>query len=343
MAEPARRTPADLGWTGEVHVHMWDPLLDDGAVVTFNMIVSAHRVAVDRDREKEIRREARELRRLLRVKFERQHGPIQNSYFCGHVQGGAAIVERDGNRELHTILNSSLDRLVALEAECHALAHQLRTALSRVPGQLEPLTDALFSAMTRVLAAADLAERTDVPDEVRIAALNAAELEFAHAGVRVRAAIQRQARFVYFQGALAGTVVALGIGAGLGMLSAHYWSANVNTAALVAAMVFGALGAVVSVFQRISTDRLVLDFNASGWQLRSLGALRPAVGAIFGTVAQFALATGLLGTTGPPAATSFGVFALIGFAAGFSERFATDMVERAGKVIAATAPEPPAS
>jgi hypothetical protein len=28
------------------------------------------------------------------------------------------------------------------------------------------------------------------------------------------------------------------------------------------------------------------------------------------------------------------VFALIGFAAGFSERFATDMVERAGRVLA---------
>ena len=96
-------------------------------------------------------------------------------------------------------------------------------------------------------------------------------------------------------------------------------------------------------FQRISTGKSVLDFNASRWQLGALGALRPFVGAIFGTVTQFALASGLLGTTNVPTTTSFGVFALIGFAAGFSERFATDMVERAGQVLAGTAPEPPQS
>jgi hypothetical protein len=44
---------------------------------------------------------------------------------------------------------------------------------------------------------------------------------------------------------------------------------------------------------------------------------------------------------GSVATTPFGLFAVIGFAAGFSERFATDMVERAGKVIEKLNPPSP--
>jgi hypothetical protein len=61
------------------------------------------------------------------------------------------------------------------------------------------------------------------------------------------------------------------------------------------------------------------------------------VGAVFGAVAHFGLGAGLLGSTDRPVAT-VGVFAIVGFAAGFSERFAKDMVERAGQVLADGAP-----
>jgi hypothetical protein len=341
------RTPADYGWTEPTRVHLWDPLLDNGARVTFGNVVSAHQLATSRERDPEVREEARLLKRHLRAKFEQQVGPIQNSFFCGRVRGGVAIVERTTptgpSRELHTVLNSSVASLVALEAECHALAHQTRDAFCGTPAALDQqrlLTDAVYSAMTRVLSAADLAAQATDLDGVD-AAVATARAEVAHVSTRVHTAIQRQARFVYFQGALIGSVVTLAVCVVLGLLSARFWAGNVNTPALVAAMLFGALGAVVSVFQRISTGGLVLDFNASRGQLRWLGALRPAVGAVFGTVAQFALATGLLGTTNVPTATSFGVFAIIGFAAGFTERFATDMVERAGQMLAIAEPQPP--
>ena len=319
------RTPADFGWTERPRVSaLWDPLLDENARVTLGMVASAHHLAVSHDRP-EVRDEARLLKRHLRAKFERQQGPIRNSYFCQHLPGAIAMIEEP--LAVHTVLNIDNDRLVALEADCHALAHQAHTAFAGSRAQ-QPLTDAIYSAMTRVLAAADITdEATLVP------ALAAAEAEVEHVRKRVRVAIQRQARFVYFQGALAGTVVAIVICVVLGMVSARFWADHVDTGALVVAALFGALGAVVSVFQRISTGKLTLDFNASRWQLLSLGGLRPLVGAIFGTVAQFALGAGLFGTGDRPA-TALGAFALIGFAAGFSERFATDMVERAGQVLA---------
>ncbi len=136
--------------------------------------------------------------------------------------------------------------------------------------------------MTRVLAAADA-----TTDE----SLTAAETEIEHLRKRVRVAIQRQARFVYLQGWLYGTVVAV-----------------------------------------VLCVQLTLDFNAFRGRLLALGGLRPLVGAVFGAVAQFALGAGLFGADLAP--TAVGVFALIGFAAGFSERFATDMVERAGHGLA---------
>jgi hypothetical protein len=370
------RTHDDFGWTERPRLPaLWEPLLDDSARVSLGMVASAHHLAVSHDRP-EVREEARLLKRHLRAKFERQQGPIRNSYFCQRLPGGIAVIEEPV--ALHTVLNSDNDRLVALEADCHALAHQVHTAFAGSRSQ-QPLTDGIYSAMTRVLAAADTAQKnapptalgaaaqggatsapaadtaqgnvppalavaaqegaTSAPAEDIAPALAAAEAEVEHVRKRVEIAIQRQARFVYFQGALYGTVVAAVICVLLGLVSARFWADHIDTGALVASALFGALGAVVSVFQRISTGQLTLDFNASRGQLLSLGGLRPLVGAVFGTVAQFALGAGLFGVADRPA-TALGVFALIGFAAGFSERFATDMVERAGQVLAGQPTKP---
>jgi hypothetical protein len=273
-----------------------------------------------------VRDEAKLLKRHLRARFEEWQGPIRNSYFCRHLPGAIAMIEDPV--ALHTVLNSDNDRLVALEADCHALTHQVQNAFTE-PASRQALIDGIYSAMTRVLAAADVDQADLAP------ALAAAEAEVDHMRTRVRVAIQRQARFVYFQGTLFGTLAAIIVCVVLGMVGSRYWANHLDTAALVIAALFGALGAVVSVFQRISTGKLTLDFNAARWQLLSLGSLRPLVGSIFGAVAQFALGAGLFGTGDRPA-TALGVFALIGFAAGFSERFATDMVERAGQVLAST-------
>lgn len=365
------RTPADLGWTGKVLLpRLWEPLLDEDARVTLGRVASAH-FFVMTDERSHVRAEARVLERCLREKFERQQGSLRNSYFCELLPGAIAMTEEP--IALHTVLNSDNDRLVALEADCNALAHQTSTAFGRSRGQL-PLVDAIYSAMTRVLAAADVAARaagsatntvdsatepvdTDADTAADDAAREGARAELAaavatagtevdHVSRRVRVAVQRQARFVYFQGALGGTVVAVGVCVLLGLVGSRYWANHIDTSALVASALFGALGAVVSVFQRISAGRLTLDYNASPWQLLSLGGLRPLVGSVFGTVAQFALGAGLFGVGGARPVSVTGVFALIGFAAGFSERFATDMVERAGRVLTGPPdsqdrPEPP--
>jgi hypothetical protein len=236
------------------------------------------------------------------------------------------------------VLNSPDAELVRLESACATLADQA-TATFSDPNQVRVTTDAVFSVMTRVLAAADVLARTTSTPLERRTAEQAAQVELAATGRRVRAMIQRQARFTYFLGALAGTVLALALCALLGVVIARNWWTVVSTPAVVAASTFGALGALTSVFQRMSTGRLLLDFNVGTGQLVLLGSLRPFVGAVLGTVLQFALVGGVL--SGGPTRTeagTFGFFALVGFAAGFSERFATDMIERAGRVLEGTIP-----
>jgi hypothetical protein len=333
-------TPAALGWTGAVRLpDLWDLVTDPRARVGFGKVVLAHDVPRTHP---EVTDEALHLERLLRERFEEQQGAIQNSFFCAHLRGGAALVERSTGgaaveRRLHTVLNSDIGDLVGMESECVLAVDQANSALHRpaLADSLRMASDAVYSAMTRVLTAADLWADPSGAHDARLGGLAAARAEVDAARARVRATIQRQARFIYFQGTLAGAALAVVVAIVLGLLADRYWRAEVSAPALIGSTVFGALGAVVSVFQRMSTGALLLDFNASRAQLVWLGSLRPAIGSIFGVVVQFALVGGLLGSlsAGKTPGAPFGLFALIGFLSGFSERFATDMVERAGQVI----------
>jgi hypothetical protein len=85
----------------------------------------------------------------------------------------------------------------------------------------------------------------------------------------------------------------------------------------------GALGAVVSVMTRMRQERgLTLDYEVGQGLIIMLGGFRPVLGAIFGVLAYFALASDFLGITPPSPGTAFFSYALFAFAAGFSERFA---------------------
>ena len=338
------------GWSAPIRLpQLWEPLCAPGGQVTFGMLVAAREHIWDGM----LQSEALAVSRLLRERFEAQHGTIQNSYFCRYARGGCAVTEQasggsraGATRALHSVLNSSTSQLITLEARCTVLAENAAAAFAQQAGsrtQLRVSTDRVYSVMTRVLGAADTTARPDATPQEQAAALDAARVEFAVASRTVNASVQRQARFVYFQGVLLGGALAILVCAGIGLLDAARWAAVVSPGSLVAATLFGALGAVASVFQRMSTGHLVLDFNASRGQLVILGAVRPFIGAVFGVVVQFILVATVLGTapTGRSAAAGFATFAIAGFASGFSERFATDMIERAGSVIVGTAPPTP--
>jgi hypothetical protein len=76
---------------------------------------------------------------------------------------------------------------------------------------------------------------------------------------------------------------------------------------------------------RLSTGSVRLDWEFGKDTLRTLGALRPFVGAVFGLITFLALKSGIVDlTVGDKNNTYY--YIVFAFVAGFSERFAQDML-----------------
>ena len=204
----------------------------------------------------------------------------------------------------------------------------------------------LYVVLARVIVAASVLEKKRATQRERDDALAAARAQWKTARASVEEMIQRQARFEYFEGVGLGALITIPILAAAGWASVHYGANQLSQpgapGSLTAALIGGAAGAVISVTQRMTTQTktpLVIDFTAPKQQKIALGALRPIVGAVFGAVVYFAIIGGLLAVqarTGKDASIAVAFFAVAGFAAGFSERFASDVLQRASSGILPT-------
>ncbi len=127
-----------------------------------------------------------------------------------------------------------------------------------------------------------------------------------------------QAQIVYFAGMALVVVVLSAIAA--------IWL-SLTWAAPVAALVAGAIGALVSVVQRINSGQFDLDYDVGRPYALFLGGLRPLIGGAFAMVITFAFTGGLLhlpvaeNETKPDRRLALLV---LSFLAGFSERWAQD-------------------
>jgi hypothetical protein len=146
-----------------------------------------------------------------------------------------------------------------------------------------------------------------------------------HAAGDLDRAAQRTAREDYLRGISVGVVallvVCLAGGGILAIADVPAWTGI--------ALLGGGVGAVVSVFQRITTNRLRLDPTTGADMLVKLGSVRPFIGAAFG-MALFALLVGgwLLEVEMD---SKLGFYAALGFLAGFNERFAQDMLSQSAQ------------
>src|SRR5215467_10707071 len=69
---------------------------------------------------------------------------------------------------------------------------------------------------------------------------------------------------------------------------------SITWATPVAALIGGAIGAVVSVVQRINSGSFELDYDVGGPYIFFLGGLRPLIGGAFAVAISFAFDGGLL-------------------------------------------------
>jgi hypothetical protein len=147
--------------------------------------------------------------------------------------------------------------------------------------------------------------------------------ELAAAEDRFQAAAQRTAQSRYWHGAVIGTCILAVICA---LLGAVFWGRG-TSAAYGVALPAGGLGAIVSLLQRMSSGKLILDIDASRDLLEVFGAVRPFIGAVFGLAVMALLIGGLVPAIHVPTGHELAFFAGVGFLAGFNERWAQDMLK----------------
>ena len=82
----------------------------------------------------------------------------------------------------------------------------------------------------------------------------------------------------------------------------------------------------MSVMSRMSAGTVRVDWEFGKDTLRTLGALRPFVGAVFGLMTFLALKSGVVGLQLNGGGDNSYYFIIFAFAAGFSERLAQDML-----------------
>jgi hypothetical protein len=264
--------------------------------------------------------------------FEAAHGHITHSFYCRRVTAAAVLTDRHQLWVIHPPLEPNVLPIADLLFECD----RLNTEADRVLVGKERSTDLqttkilIYGALVKSLALLD-SQLGPAPKE--IIELHKRELEQA-AHYYLRAA-SRYAKFDYFVGMLVGIFVCLLVIA----LGALVWvlfgfDAYIGKI-LVGCLVAGGIGAVISVLSRMTFGELVLDYEAGRRLLTMFGGFRPVIGMAFGAAMWVMAGSGVL-ALGPSEASKIPYFQiLIAFLAGFSERWAQDMLGRTADQIGA--------
>ena len=284
---------------------------------------------------------AEERYRQFEERFEARHGAIVAAYWCKTEASGVALTIKrrpwvlpDVVR-LHWATNWSTQdkpKLMRLLYGFESLSVRVQEVLRDTSQRLA--MQSLFTMISFVLGFAESGRaKSDraVAEVERLAKEQLAKIETYYHDAAVRSG-----QIVYLSGMLLGMIpTALLVVLALVLRLADPSNTSVRQGILCFAA--GSVGALMSVMSRMNSGKVKVDWEFGKDTLRTVGALRPFVGAVFGLITFFALKSGVLAldiTNHESKSTYF--YILFAFAAGFSERFAQDML--AGSTIAAAVP-----
>jgi hypothetical protein len=292
--------------------------------VSFSELVYAH---FDWWKARESGAEAQALARYdtARRAFEARHGEIVSAYWCSHVESAVALTELRRARGwlgptwgFHRESDWATKSSPAVAAElhrCDELAVRANTVLTGVRQRI--CMRLVVAAASHLLSLVD--ERAAKTEDSAVAeTLDHERAAIDEAEKYYRGAANGQAQMVYFGGMATVAIV-------VSLISAIWLS--ISWATPVAALIAGALGAVVSVVQRINSGRFTLEYDVGGPYAFFLGGLRPLIGGTFALAISFAFTGGLLHLPVAQGESSDNrrlALLVLGFMAGFSERWAQD-------------------
>ncbi|HSC90548.1 MAG TPA: hypothetical protein VLB86_02710 [Gaiellaceae bacterium] len=282
---------------------------------------------------------AEERYRAFLRRFEAQHGEVLAAYWCSREASGAVVTVRRPSRLARLFgaddevrLHRATDWTTKDMPEAAQALHTLETLAVKVSEVLRDTSQRvamlwLFTEVSYLLGFADGEQRRGAEETARVVKHEREEIERVERYYRYAAV--RAAHVTYLGGALLGVVPLVLLGAMFRVLySAEIASNDVRTA--FACFAAGGLGALVSVMSRLTSRQLTVDYDIGKDTLRALGALRPFVGGVFGLASFFALQSDIVNLQVGRAQTGFAFYVFFAFIAGFSERWARDMLLSGG-------------
>jgi hypothetical protein len=258
--------------------------------------------------------------------FERRHGEVASAYWCSEVQSGAALTEKKRSlpwltpistfhRESDWATQNAPD--VARELyRCDDLAVRAKIVLKGIRQRI--CLRLVMASASHLLSLVDSrAKHTD--DAAAAATLEHERKALDEIEAYYCQAANGQAQIVYFTGMVfSAALISLVVGLFLALGSAG---------AVFSALIAGAVGGVVSVIQRINAGHFDLEYDVGRPYAFFLGGLRPLIGGAFALAIAFAFKSGVLHlplSTNHSASEEHFALVVLGFVAGFSERFAQD-------------------
>jgi hypothetical protein len=263
------------------------------------------------------------------ARFEELNGAIVSQYWCTTEASGIALTIKRrplllaDTVRLHWATDWSTKdkpKLMRLLYECETLAVRVQEVLRDTSRRLA--IQSLFNVTSFVLAFAETPHASDekaLADITRTTRAGLKEIQayYCHAA-------ERSGQITYVGGMLFGMVFPFLISIAGWILVGHNHGSAVGIGLLCFSA--GAVGALVSVMSRLSSGKVRVDWEFGKDTLRTLGSLRPFVGAVFGLITYLALKSGVIGIDLANNAGSSYYFVVFSFAAGFSERLAQDML-----------------
>jgi hypothetical protein len=282
-----------------------------------------------------------EFRRRLSA-FQEAEGRLVNAYWCTTEASAVALTEKRRFRGREMRFHAATDWVARDSPEVANVLHACETLAVRVREVLGGASERI--ALQWILATAghllgfvDQENSRVRRDTSRLVSRKRNEL--ARIEDYYHRAGEKVGRIVYFTGMVIGVLFVAS--AGFGVLELLWWQTSLNqgdqvTRNLAASYTMGALGAVMSVMTRMASSKegtFNIDFEVGRSSLRSLGALRPCIGALSALVVYFAMEGNLIQVLPDEQKDSIYVFAVAAFAAGFSERWANVIFGKAQRVL----------
>jgi hypothetical protein len=347
--------------------------------VTFNDVARAWFHVCDEDLPDAQRARCEELFPQLLSAFSRPRGGVFTAYFSRHVRVVAALTDihraaelgeslpqaselsdddanvrvawwrrrLEARRELNAASSSALHIEWAdgdpVDAKARVILFRCLDLHYRAIEFLTPKPRKICMRMVMGVVSSLLATLDERQTSGPRAALNGPEVHcLEHVLEQARGyyerSAQRQAQIEYF----------IGMAGGLALLCGGLWAldlltpAAIGTEPLLYTALAAGLGAFVSVLARMTRGQLQLSYESGRTIMRLLGLIRPLLGGLFGPAVYVLLAGGLLSVHPPRRGHEVFFYLGVAFVAGFSERFAQDMVARAPGATAAPAAAPAA-